>query len=190
MKWLTKPVIVVGGGAVGANLAPLYDLNLPILTSWQAADLIDNWHPNWFGRPGIYGMRAANKILWEADQVIALGCRLSKWMIGHGGLRPGQQLVMLDVDGMEVAKFKHAIWMKLPIESFVEDLWTITDSTWINQCIQWRTPLVEDCHADTNGYVNSYRFVERLEPYLRPNEVIACDVGSFMCSVYLSLIHI
>lgn len=184
MKWSEKPVIVVGGGAAGSRLEPLYDLNLPLLTSWQAADLIDNWHPNWFGRPGIYGMRAANKILWEADQVVALGCRLSKWLIGHGGLRDGQKLVMVDVDGQEVAKFKHASWMRIPIDSFVEDLWTFMDSSWLAQCVKWRTQLVEGCHADTNGYINSYRFVERLEAHLRPNEIIACDVGSFMCSFY------
>ena len=184
MKWSDKPVIVVGGGAVGCDLSPLYDLNVPILTSWQAADMIDNWHPNYFGRPGIYGQRAANKVLYEADQIIAIGCRLSKWMIGHGGLRPDQKLVMLDVDENEVAKFKDVLWIKMPIEDFIGGLWTLTDSTWMNQCVSWRVPLIEDCHADTNGYINSYRFIERLESLLRPNEVMMTDVGSLMCPVY------
>ena len=184
VKWSSKPVLVVGGGAVGYDLAPIYDLNVPIVTSWQAADLVDNWHPNYFGRPGIYGQRVANKVLYESDQIITLGCRLSKWMIGHGGLRAEQKVVMVDVDGAEVAKFKTAVQIKMPIDDFIGGLWTMADSTWINQCVLWRVPLVEEAHADTNGYINSYRFMERLEPMLRPNEIITCDVGSFMCSVY------
>lgn len=184
MKWSSKPVIVVGGGSVGYNLAPLYNLNVPLLTSWQAADLIDNWHPNWFGRPGIYGMRVANKVLYEADQIVSLGCRLSKWMIGHGGLRPEQRIVMLDVDPNEVSKFRNVLHISMPIDEFIEDLWTMTDSTWINQCVKWRTPLVEEAHADTNGFINTYRFMERLEPMLREKEIIVCDVGSLMCPAY------
>jgi acetolactate synthase-1/2/3 large subunit len=184
VKWSNKPVVVVGGGAYGYDLSPLYDLNVPILTSWQAADLIDNWHPNWFGRPGIYGQRMANKVLYEADQIVALGCRLSKWMIGHGGLRPEQQVLMCDVDQDEVSKFPKAIWVQQGMQDFIESLWTLTDSTWMNQCVGWRVPLIEDCHADTNGYINSYRFMERIEPLLRPNEIIVTDVGSLMCPVY------
>ena len=45
MRWVNKPVLLVGGGCAGYDLANLYTLGLPILTSWQAKDLIDNWHP-------------------------------------------------------------------------------------------------------------------------------------------------
>ena len=183
MLWTKRPVLVIGGGAVGYDLTPIYDCNVPIVTSWQAADLVDNWHPNYFGRPGIYGQRVANKVLYEADQIITLGCRLSKWMIGHGGLRPEQKLAMVDVDGLEVAKFRNA-GQFVDMAYFIEGLTAHDDAAWINQCNSWRVPLIEEAHADTNGYINSYRFMERLEPMLRPNEIITCDVGSFMCSVY------
>ena len=40
MLWTEKPVIVVGFGCTGMDLSKLYTLGVPILTSWQAADLI------------------------------------------------------------------------------------------------------------------------------------------------------
>ena len=45
MHWLTRPVILIGEGCRDADLTPLLNLGLPILTSWQAKDMIDNAHP-------------------------------------------------------------------------------------------------------------------------------------------------
>lgn len=173
---LHKSVFVVGHGARGYDLSRIYELGIPILTSWQGADLIDNFHPLYYGRPGIYGQRTANKVLYESDQVIALGCRLSKWLTGHGGFGE-KEIVMVDVDKDEVAKFKAKWRMSIPVElSLIE-----SRANWVPE--EWRKPLVEEAHADTK-YINSYRFMARLEPLLRPDEVIITDAGCIMCPVY------
>lgn len=185
-----RPVIVLGHGvrASGDDASRWLDCGLPVLTSWQSADLVDNWHPMYFGRPGIYGQRAANKIFYEADQVIAIGCRLTPWMIGHGGLRPEQNLVMVDVDATEAARFPKADWVCMDAKEFT--LPKAEKPEWLALCNAWRLqyPWIEaPTHDDTNGYINSYRFIELLEKHLRPSEIIAVDVGAMMCPVFQGL---
>jgi len=77
----SRPVIVLGNGCRDvepAILRAVMDLRIPILTSWMAVDLVDNWHPSYYGRPGIYGQRLANKVLYNADHIISVGCQWRK----------------------------------------------------------------------------------------------------------------
>ena len=190
MKWGAKSVIVMGYGlrASGVDPRPLLALGVPVITSWQAMDLVDNRHPMYYGRPGILGQRTANRVLYEADQVISVGCRLTPWMIGHGGLRPEQQLIMVDCDKDEVARFANALWIQDEIGTWMRHLAPVERPEWISDCESWRKPWIESpAHDDTNGYMNSYRVIEAIEPHLRPDEVICVDVGSHMASVFQGL---
>ena len=193
MKWGNKPVIVLGHGvrACGVDPAPLLEIGIPILTSWQGMDLVDNWHPNYFGRPGIYGQRCANRILYEADQIISVGSRMCVWMIGHAGLRPNQELVMVDVDGLEAAKFPKADWMAMDAGDFIRRYSSerIELYEWMFACNVWKRcyPWIEEVHADSVGFINSYKFIQQLEPFLKKDSVIVTDNGSVMCPVFQSL---
>lgn len=147
---MRKPVILVGAGC--KTSPEILECGIPVLSSWQAMDMFDNYHENYFGRPGIYGQRAANKILHEADQVHVVGNRMAIWNVGYEGI---------------------PAWK-------ITDL-VLADSKWMAQCKEWRDkyPLVESpAHDDTDGYINSYRFVERLQEYLRPDECIVTDMGT------------
>lgn len=181
MQWSSKPVILLGHGvrAAGASIAALMDLDIPVLTSWQAKDLVDNCHHNYFGSPGIYGQRMANKVLYEADQIVAIGNRLAIWEIGYEGPRPDQQLIMVDCDGEEVAKFPQAVWVKEEIPAFIETCKAANHEDWLLYCAGERdkAPLIERAHDD-NEYINSYRFTQALEKHLRPDEVIVTDMGT------------
>lgn len=192
MNLYNKPVIVIGHGvrAAGADPARLLELGAPVITSWQAMDLVDNWHPSYMGRVGIFGQRCANRVLYEAQEIIAIGCRLSPWMIGHGGLRPEQVLTMVDIDPREAERQK-ALHINMDAKEFIET-WepNVSCYSWLKQCQGWKAKhewLEYPAHDDTNGYINSYQFVRRLEPFLRPDEVIVVDDGAMMCPVYQSL---
>ena len=194
MKLTGKTVIVVGYGvrASGANTHALLELGVPILSSWQAMDVIDNWHVNYFGRPGIYGQRCANRILYEAEHIVSIGCRLTPWMIGHSGLRPEQHLVMVDIDGAEAARFPQADWLRMDARDFINRMVKSehVDLEWMDQCRSWRLeyPWIEyPAHNDANGYMNSYRIMEEIEHHLRPDDVICVDVGSHMASLFQGL---
>lgn len=180
MKWSERPVILLGNGARGADCARLLTLGVPVLTSWQAKDLVDNEHPAYIGSPGIYGQRAANKVFYEADQIVAIGNRMAIWNVGYEGPRPEQQVIMVDVDAHEVAKFKQADWVRQEAAEFIADLKPAKRADWLALCKEWRYhyPLVESPTHDDNGYINPYRFVDDLHQYLRHDQVIVTDMGT------------
>ena len=67
-----RPVLLAGGGirlAGGADtLRELIDiLKIPVLTSWNGIDLIEETHPLYYGRPGGIGHRYANFIQQNSD---------------------------------------------------------------------------------------------------------------------------
>jgi acetolactate synthase-1/2/3 large subunit len=186
----SRPVIIIGHGCTGSNVGRLLELNVPILTSWQAKDLVDNTHRNYFGSPGVYGNRVANKILHEADAILSLGNRLSIWNVGYEGIRPDQALTMVDVDESEVSKFPHAEFLKKTCKEVVDSLYWMAPEGWMEQCRIWKAsyPFVESgTHDDKNGYINSYRFVDRLEKFFSPDEVIVTEMGAALCSAHQGL---
>ena len=179
----SRPVILLGNGARSVDLAEWLKLEIPFLTSWNAKDLIDNYHPWYFGSPGQYGQRIANKVFHEADMIVAIGNRMAIWNVGYEGPRPDQQVCMVDVDAYEVAKFKQADHIAMTAEQWINRPGTaiMNSDTWQNLCQQWKVqyPLVESpAHDDRNGYINSYRFMERLQAHLKPDQVIVTDMGA------------
>lgn len=183
-----KPVIVLGYGirAAGADPSRLLELGIPVLSSWQAADLVDNNHPMYFGRPGIYGHRVANHILYEANQIIAVGNRMSPWQVGLAGLREGQSLDMIDCDLEEIGRYPKATYSIGNLQNDINRLEDGFDAVWIEQCNKWRDqyPWIEAAHNDANGYMNSYRIVDQMQRYFRKDEVIVVDVGGVMCPIF------
>ena len=184
MQWSERPVILLGNGARGADLCRMVEMGIPILTSWNAKDMIDNDHPMYFGSPGQYGQRIANKVFYEADQIVAIGNRMAIWNVGYEGPRPDQRVVMVDVDAYEAEKFKHADWIRQDAKEFIQSMigrLVKFQNEWPIQCMNWRDelPLVESpTHDDRDGYINSYRFMERLQRHLRHDEVIVTDMGT------------
>ena len=172
---LTKPVMLLGHGARlgGWDIERLIAWGIPMLTSWQAADLVSNHHELYFGRPGAYGHRAANRILHEADHVISIGCRRSVPCVGHTGIRDNQVL---------------ETWDEKTGEPSTTEFVGFED--WIATCKEYREqyPWIEyPTHADTRGYMNSYRVVDALHAYLRPDEVIVTDMGAALVSAFYAL---
>lgn len=181
MNLSERPVFLLGNGARGCNVARLLTLGVPVLTSWQAKDMVDNHHPLYFGSPGIYGQRAANKVLHEADTIIAIGNRMAIWNVGYEGPRADQRVIMCDVDKDEAAKFPNAERVDMYAAEFIDHLDEADFPQWVTQCSTWNKqyPWVESpAHDDAGGYINSYRFVDALHEHLRPDEVIVTDMGT------------
>lgn len=164
-------------------MSVVMSLGVPVLTSWQAKDLVDNTDPFYFGSPGIYGQRIANKVLYEADQVISIGNRLSVWNVGFEGLRKDQQLIQVELDEAEIRPEAEAI--RQDCVSFVEGLRGkgADCEHWLMQCTGWALPLIEEAHKDTN-FINSYRFTGELEKHLRQDEIIVTEMGAALCSAH------
>ncbi len=193
INWGEKPVILVGHGCrmAGADMDILTKLGVPLLTSWQAMDLIDSDDPMNYGRCGLYGQRCANKVLYNADFVLAIGCRMSIWQCGYDdrNFAPNARIVMVDIDQTELDAKPHAEPILMDAKAFIESIANERPNVgaWIKQCNYWSAIYLwveSPTHDDANGYIHSHRFMERLQPYLKPDQIIVTDMGTAMIAAH------
>lgn len=195
-----RPVLWLGNGirlaGAGDRATAFVDrLGVPTLVSWAGIDLVPSDHPLVFGRAGVYGQRAGNFVLQNADLVIAVGTRLAIPQVGYvlDEFARAAALVVVDIDAAETAK--HGARVALPITADAGAFMAALDAAlaadpvpppaaWIERCEGWRAryPWVDAEHADQPPFINSYRFMERLNGQLKPDQVIVTDMGTALLS--------
>ena len=84
-------------------------LNVPIQTSWNGTDFIQNDHPIFFGRPNSMVKEHLNIIIQNADLIISFGSRLGLPDIGdnYSSFARSAKLIVIDFDKTEL--FKHTL---------------------------------------------------------------------------------
>lgn len=196
-----RPVILAGNGIRLANaqeefLTMVEKLKIPVLTTWGAADLIHEEHELFIGRPGLFGQRAANFTLQNADMLLVIGSRLSIPQTGYNVkvFARAAKVVMVDIDPAEMEKER--IRIDIPIccdaKKFIKELgnhfidcMTNKKKDWLNKCRTWKTryPVVLKEYYDNNTFVNSYVFIDALSDELSCDDIIVTDMGtSFTCT--------
>lgn len=204
MKQAKRPVFWLGHGirlAGGHSLIPdLLELSpFPTLMSWAGIDMLSDEHPLNYGRAGVYGNRAANFVIQNADLVIAIGTRMAIPMIGyeHSEFAREAKLVQVDIDQQELdkvtdivdiavkadaAKFMRSLIAKLQKNTIA----TSQISDWVAACDHYRIryPFIGPEHADANGFINSYRFIDKLSDYFKDDEIVVTDMGTALLSAH------
>ena len=106
-----RPVILAGSGVRLAGAQPdliaLADRwGIPVVTAWNAHDLIPNSHPAFVGRPGSIGDRAGNFAVQNADFLLVLGSRLNIRQISYNWENFAHRAykVIVDIDPAELQK--------------------------------------------------------------------------------------
>jgi acetolactate synthase-1/2/3 large subunit len=106
----TKPVILAGGGVVissaFAELQSLAELlMIPVVSTFKGKGAFPETHPLSLGPIGMHGHAEANKIMSEADCVLAIGTRFSDRSVGtFSEFEKNLKIIHLDVDPAEIGK--------------------------------------------------------------------------------------
>jgi len=204
-----RPVLWLGNGIRLGNAVELIEpilekLQCPALISWAGIDMIDSDHPYVFGRAGVYGQRAANFVLQNCDFLLTIGTRLAIPQVGYdlSEFAREAKIALVDIDQDEANK--HHPRVDFPIvadakdflssllkvlNSHAENLQTEAQKEWLHQCMVWKKqyPVLGPEHADKNGFINSYRFMQRLSEYLKPQQIIVTDMGTALLSGHQAL---
>jgi len=202
LKSAKRPLIWLGHGirlAGGASLVePLIDqLGVPALVSWAGIDLLPSDHPLNMGRAGIYGQRSANFVLQNCDFLLTIGTRLAVPQVGYDltEFARAAQVVTVDIEANEARK--HGARIELPIVAdageFIQALSKaygsqkrdeVSSSAWLKQCREYQEkfPWVGPEHADRDGFINSYPFMEKLNRYFKPDQIVVTDMGTALLS--------
>ena len=105
-----RPIILAGGGAIiaGASdeLAQMSDLLMaPVATTFMGKGVFPENHPLSLGSIGMHGNPAANKLMGEADVLLAVGTRFSDRATANlDSFASHAKKIQLDIDAAEINK--------------------------------------------------------------------------------------
>ena len=197
-----RPVFWLGNGIKISNSKNelkklLKKYKFPYFLSWAALDLMPSDHILNFGRPGVYGNRSSNIILQNSDLIISIGTRLSIPMIGYveDEFARKAKIIYVDIDKSEYKKFKNKkkfLFCNVDTKIFINNLLgklkfnkSLSKKNWISYCrkVNKKFPHLEKkTHDDRNGFINSYKFIDKLSDHLKKNSCIVTDMGTALLS--------
>ena len=167
-------------------------LNIPIVTYWNAVDLVEDDHPLYCGRAGNMGDRPGNWAIQNADLILAVGTRISIRQVGYNWKTWARaaKVVMVDIDPAEMKK--HTLHVDLPIWADAKDFLEKLDAAagvgpvfqgrdWLDTCRRWKReyPVVQPRQWEDNGRTaNVYAFVRYLSSRLPENSLTAVSNGA------------
>ena len=190
-----RPVVLVGSGVrlsgAHARFLDLIDkLGVPVVTAWNAHDVLWNDHPLYCGRPGTIGDRAGNFVAQNADVLLVLGSRLNIRQVSYnwGSFAREAYKIWIDIDSVELQK--PSVTPDMPIHADLKDMIVALARaeypgptpahrewlTWSKERVR-RYPIVLSSYWD-NPRVNPYCFMQRLFEQLREDQIVVTGNGS------------
>jgi acetolactate synthase-1/2/3 large subunit len=190
-----RPIILIGAGVnyqvFSSLLRDLEESNVPIATSWNAADYLDFDSEIYGGRPGAYGMRWSNMIIQQSDLVITLGTRFSFWETGFNWdeFAPLADIWSFNIDQFELSKPGPYISRAI-VSDLSEDFPTIVKIIASKSQEKWRDwvdfvkevkallPVSEIANNQFDVLCNPFEVVNEIANKLLKNDlVISCSSG-------------
>ncbi|MCS7063325.1 MAG: thiamine pyrophosphate-binding protein [Methylacidiphilales bacterium] len=199
-----RPLLYVGNGVrLAHSVSAIHELveswQIPIVSSWNAADIIPNDHPLYVGRPGIYGQRAANFALQNADFLLTIGTRLSIPQIGYEikEFARAAYKVMIDIDAGELSKFKEHFQLLIQCDAAlaIRELKKIIPpppaqiEDWRQRCKNWvqkYSPNLPEYALAQDG-LNSYTFCDWLSQHMPEDAIVVTDMGTSFTGTYQAI---
>lgn len=206
LRGAKRPLLWLGvgirmAGAAAELKAFVESLGVPVLVTWSAIDLLPAGHPLVMGSAGVYGQRAANFILQSCDCLVTIGTRLAIPQVGYDVselARAAKDITVIDLDPTELKKyperFNHPV--RADAGDFIREAQRQVavaplpaPREWLGWCGEVRTrfPWIGPEHADKDGFINSYRFMEKLVGHLKPDHVLVTDMGTALLSGHQAL---
>lgn len=184
-----RPVLLAGNGIRLSEGINEFDelieaLKIPVLTTWNGIDLIEEENPLYFGRPGGLGHRYANFIQQNSDFFMSIGARLNLLQTGYNfdGFAREAVKVMVDIDHEELYKIN--VRPDIPVcadaKQFMQTLLKYKDriiskdrSDWFHyaETVKAKYPIVQDNYWKQKELVNTYCLLEKISEYMTADDV-------------------
>jgi len=195
-----KPIIMAGGGVIlsGAfnELQALAEILMcPVVTTFKGKGAFPENHPLAMGPIGMHGHAEANKIIIEADCIIAIGARFSDRSVGRfDEFGKGMSIIHLDVDPAEIGKNKSVDVavvgdVKSSLRTFVKMLTTKgirkdPDNSFLKrrkELIEYYTSTIKDYSRE----ITAKKTLKKLRELLPSKAIVTTEVGQ--CQMWASL---
>jgi acetolactate synthase-1/2/3 large subunit len=189
-----RPVLLLGSGLTRANVralsVELERLGIPVMLTWNGADLFPANFSLYMGRPNTWGQRYSNVLIQQSDLLIAVGTRLGIQQTGFAWdeFVPEGKVVHVDLDISELKK-QHPMKTltinadaneflgKLLIGASPAPNW----AEWLAFCEMVKTllPLSEDSNKTAPGFVNPFDLMSEISKLAFDEDtIIPCSSGA------------
>ena len=194
IKNAKRPVIFAGtairySGAYESFLEMIEKLNVPVVTEWNAHDLLWDGHPLYCGRPGTVGTRGGNFVLQYSDCLLVLGNRLNIRTISYNweNFAKDAYKIMVDIDPAEL--MKPTLKIDMPVCADVKDFIEAVNRSsavldnhkaWVEwgRKINEKYPACEKSYFDPSKPLNPYVFIDKFTKNLSDGDAVICSNGS------------
>jgi len=190
-----RPLLLAGHGIRLAGAGPDFlrlaeQLQIPVVTTWNALDLIPYDHSLCIGRPGVVALRAPNFAVQNCDLLISIGSRLDNVITAYNsrGFARSAKKVVVDVDRHEIEKLDTDITLAIEADAkeFLAGLLKEAGSfpprrylEWRTRCEEWkrRYDIRQEMSFPASGPISHYQFVNVLSDVI-PQETLICSGSS------------
>jgi acetolactate synthase-1/2/3 large subunit len=201
IKSAKRPLIWSGNGirlsdSLEQFKSLLEKLQIPVLSTWQAADIIKDDHPLFVGRAGQYGQRHANFALQSCDLLLCLGTRVALPQRGFkdSNFAPNAKKIIVDIDSTELSKFEFENYKPIcsDVKQVIEKLSNKVDEIisfepWLSLCNVWKKKYSMVNEDYSSEGINSYFFIDKLSDYLNDDEIIVTDMGTSLTCTHATI---
>ncbi len=195
-----RPMIMAGGGVhiSGAfhELQALAEfLMIPVVTTFKGKGAFPENHPLALGPIGMHGHVEANKLIVDADVLLAIGARFSDRSVGkfdEFGQR--MKIIHIDVDPAEIGKNKSVdapvvgdvkASLRVLLKMITKRIAKKEDkSTWIKHINEVRDDVYSN-FKDHPREMTARKSLKKLRELLPPESIVTTEVGQ--CQMWTSL---
>jgi acetolactate synthase-1/2/3 large subunit len=195
-----RPIIMAGGGVIlsGAfsELQALAELlMIPVVTTFKGKGAFPENHPLAMGPIGMHGHAEANKIILEADCIVAVGARFSDRSVGRfDEFGKGMSIIHMDIDPAEIGKNKSVdVAIVGDVKSSLRTLVKLlskkmakksADNPWLKrrkELVQYYAETLKDYPRE----ITAKKSLKKLRELLPANGIVTTEVGQ--CQMWASL---
>ena len=156
-----RPVLMLGNGARNDLVLDFARvMNIPVLSTWGAMDMLSHFNHLYFGSPGAVASRGPNFILQNADFVLFIGARLDQTITGYDKEQFCQNAkrVIVDVDKAELEKTPAELYIQADARNLMQK---VLYNKWAIKPLM-REKWLEYCESMFQNYHISYEWVKQI----------------------------
>lgn len=201
IKLSKRPVIYCGSGVRLSGkhtyfLKLIELLNIPVVSSFNAQDVIWEDHRLYIGKSGTVGDRAGNFAVQNSDLLLVLGSRLNIRQVSYNYkmFARAAKIIWVDIDKTELDK--HTVKPHLKIHKNLDIfLPKFTQKIknklklhgdWLNWCKKRKIkyPVVQDTFYDSKKPINPYCLIDLLSKNMKNNDIVVTANGTAVVTTH------
>ena len=187
-----KPIILAGGGAIISSAfaelqAVAETLMLPVVSTFKGKGAFPETHPLSLGPIGMHGHAEANKMMAEADCVLAIGTRFSDRSVGtFEAFEKRLKIIHMDVDPAEIGKNQNAqiavvgdvkVNLRVMVKLLLQKVIKKTDeSPWVKHVKETKAYWKENLKIHP-GEMGAAKILRKLRELLPKESIVTTEVG-------------